>query len=169
MALKGRARGWEAEQRHDRQRDNRVNAACLITRPAPTRWPFRPHHRPRLGLQLKFNVRSVATRRTLLSSPHVPRHLSVTESVVLPPSEREYLMPDAPLTNKLSPSQVAHPRCPACEARMDILRIVPGRPGFEHRTLRCSKCGVIYEAQAPADPIDAEALGWLRSGLNPPQ
>ncbi len=78
-------------------------------------------------------------------------------------------MPDAQLTNKLSPSQVVRPRCPACDASMEVLRIVPGRPGFEHRTLRCTKCRVIYEAQAPADPIYPEALGWIRSGLQPPK
>lgn len=78
-------------------------------------------------------------------------------------------MPDAQLTNKLSPSQVVRPRCPVCEACMDVLSVVPGRPGFEHRTLRCTKCGVIYEAQAPIDPIYPEALGWLHSGLKPPE
>jgi hypothetical protein len=70
-------------------------------------------------------------------------------------------VPDAQLTNTLSPRQAVRPRCLACEARMDILRAVPGRPGFEHRTLRCTKCGLIYEAQAPVDPIDSP--GWLHS------
>jgi tRNA(Ile2) C34 agmatinyltransferase TiaS len=78
-------------------------------------------------------------------------------------------MPDAQLTNKLSPRETVRPRCPMCEASMDVLRIVPGRPGLEHRTLRCTKCGTIFEAQTPADPIDANALGWLHSGLYPPQ
>jgi hypothetical protein len=78
-------------------------------------------------------------------------------------------VPDAQLTNTLSPSEVVRPRCPACEACMDVLRIVPGRPGFEHRTLRCTRCGVIYEAQAPIDPICPNALDWLRSGLQPPK
>ena len=35
-----------------------------------------------------------------------------------------------------------------CEARMDVLRVVAGRVGFEHRTLRCTKCSLICEAQA---------------------
>lgn len=78
-------------------------------------------------------------------------------------------MPDAQLTNKLSPRQAVRPRCPMCDAHMDTLRVVSGRPGFEHRTLRCSKCGLIYEAQAPADPIDSSALRWLSSELKPPR
>jgi tRNA(Ile2) C34 agmatinyltransferase TiaS len=78
-------------------------------------------------------------------------------------------MPDAQLTNKLSPRQIVRPRCPACEAAMETLHVAPGRPGFEHWTLRCTKCGVIYEAQAPVDPIDSEAVGWLGSELKPPE
>jgi tRNA(Ile2) C34 agmatinyltransferase TiaS len=77
-------------------------------------------------------------------------------------------MPDAHLTNKLAPREIVRPRCPACDARMETLGIASGRPGFECRTLRCSKCGLIYEAQAPADPIDSNALRWLNSELKPP-
>jgi len=78
-------------------------------------------------------------------------------------------MPDAQLTNQLSPRDIVRPRCPMCYARMETVCVVPGRPGFEHRTLRCSKCRLIYEAQAPADPIDADALRWINSELKPPQ
>jgi tRNA(Ile2) C34 agmatinyltransferase TiaS len=78
-------------------------------------------------------------------------------------------MPDAQLTNKLSPRETVSPRCPACKARMDVLHVVRGRPGFVHRTLRCTKCGAIFEAQAPLDPITSEALGWLNSELKPPK
>jgi uncharacterized Zn finger protein len=78
-------------------------------------------------------------------------------------------MPDAQLANKLSPREIVRPRCPACDAHMETLRIASGRPGFEHRTLRCSTCGLVYEVQAPADPIDANALRWLNSELKPPQ
>jgi len=78
-------------------------------------------------------------------------------------------MPEVQLTNKLSPRETMQPRCPICEAKMDVLRVVPGRPGFEHRTLKCAKCRTIHEAQVPADPINPETMGWLHSGLNPPQ
>lgn len=67
-------------------------------------------------------------------------------------------MSDALLANRLSPRETVWPRCPMCAASLEVLRIVPGRPGFEHRTLRCPTCGTIYEAQAPSDPTDSNAL-----------
>ena len=76
-------------------------------------------------------------------------------------------MPDVQLTNELSPRDMMRSHCPMCEAKMEVLHVVPGRPGFEHRTLRCTTCGTIYEAQASADPINSEATGWLHIGLNP--
>ena len=78
-------------------------------------------------------------------------------------------MPDAQLANQLSPREIVCPRCPMCGAHMETLRVIAGRPGFEHRTLRCLKCRLIYEAQAPVDPIDSDALRWIGSELTPPQ
>jgi hypothetical protein len=53
---------------------------------------------------------------------------------------------------------------------MAIQRIVPGREGFEHWTLRCTKCGTIREAQVNADPMKSEALGgWFDGELKPPE
>ncbi len=78
-------------------------------------------------------------------------------------------MPDAQLTNSHSPRQAVRPRCPVCEARMDVLRVVPGRTGYEHRTLRCTRCSLVCEAQAPSDPIDSAAQGWIHSELQPPR
>jgi hypothetical protein len=65
-------------------------------------------------------------------------------------------MTDAQLTDKPS-SRETLPRCPMCQARMKVLRVVPGRPGFEHWTLRCRTCGLVNEAQTSADPINSEA------------
>jgi len=78
-------------------------------------------------------------------------------------------MPDAQLTNKLPPRQLVRPRCPMCQAHMEVLQVASGRPGFEHWTLRCKKCGLIHEAQAAADPINSEALGWFDGELKPPR
>jgi hypothetical protein len=78
-------------------------------------------------------------------------------------------MPDGQLANKLSPREIVRPQCPVCEARMELLRVVPGRLGFEYRTLRCVECRVIYEAQASSDPINSDALGWLAGELTPPR
>jgi tRNA(Ile2) C34 agmatinyltransferase TiaS len=60
-------------------------------------------------------------------------------------------MPHSQFSSKLSSSrETVQPLCPKCQARMKRLRAVPGRPGFEHWTLRCAKCGLIHEAQVPA-------------------
>jgi uncharacterized Zn finger protein len=53
------------------------------------------------------------------------------------------------------PFAAQRPRCPRCQARSTIQRAVPARPGFEHRTLRCMKCGHIHEAQVQLVPHDA--------------
>ena len=78
-------------------------------------------------------------------------------------------MPDAQLIDRLSPRQTQRPRCPQCQSRMIIQSVAPGRPGFEHWTLRCTKCGLIHGAQVPADPLKSEALGWLDGDLKPPK
>ena len=65
-------------------------------------------------------------------------------------------MLDPQLTNEPSPRETLS-RCPMCQARVKVLRVVPGRPGFEHWTLRCWTCGLVHEAQTSVDPIKAEA------------
>jgi hypothetical protein len=67
-------------------------------------------------------------------------------------------MSDAQLANKLSPPEIVGPRCPVCEVPMETMRVVSGRPGLEHRTLRCPSCRLICELQAPADLVDSHAL-----------
>ncbi len=37
------------------------------------------------------------------------------------------------------------PDCPLCSTRMVVQRIIPGRLGLEHWTLRCTKCGHIHQ------------------------
>jgi len=64
---------------------------------------------------------------------------------------------------------VARPRCPKCEAPARVQRSTPGRSGFEHWTLRCTKCGHLHEAQVHADPVKSEAAGWLSSHLHSPE
>lgn len=68
----------------------------------------------------------------------------------------------------LAPRAVARPRCPLCPARALVQRSAAGRSGFEHRTLGCTKCGDIHEAQFQADPMTSEATGWLSSELRAP-
>jgi hypothetical protein len=41
--------------------------------------------------------------------------------------------------------------------------------GFEYWTLRCIRCGLIYEAQVAADPMKSDAVGREHSHLRGPQ
>jgi transcription elongation factor Elf1 len=76
-------------------------------------------------------------------------------------------VPD-PQTPTLSTRATAGP-CPRCESRMAVQCIAAARTGFEYWTLRCTKCGLIHEAQVSADPMKSEAVGWARSDLRAPQ
>ena len=50
-------------------------------------------------------------------------------------------------SSTLTPRAVAHPRCPRCQTPSLVQRATAGRPGFEHWTLKCIRCGHIHEAQ----------------------
>ncbi len=67
------------------------------------------------------------------------------------------------------PRAIHRPHCPRCHARMVAQRIVPSRSGFEHWTLRCTKCGNVHQAQVAIDPMKSDAMGWLDSELVPPK
>jgi transcription elongation factor Elf1 len=69
----------------------------------------------------------------------------------------------------LPPRVAQRPRCPRCQARMAVQRIIPARSGFEHWTLRCTNCGNIHQAQVHTDPMKSDAQGWLDSELLPPK
>ena len=72
------------------------------------------------------------------------------------------------LPSTLTPRAVSRPRCPQCQAPALVQRATAGRSGFEHWTLRCTKCGHIHEAQVRSDPMTREAAGWLSSELRAP-
>jgi uncharacterized Zn finger protein len=74
-------------------------------------------------------------------------------------------MSDAQLNYKHSARETQRHCCPMCRAHMEVLRVVTGRPGFEHRTLRCTKCGLVHEAQAAADPINSESARSTKLAL----
>jgi rubredoxin len=44
-------------------------------------------------------------------------------------------------------------RCPRCRAGPTVQSAIELRPGVEYLTLRCSSCGVVYDAQVPSDQI----------------
>jgi hypothetical protein len=77
-------------------------------------------------------------------------------------------MPD-PQTSTLSPRAAERPRCLKCQSRMEVQRITAARSGFEHWTLRCTRCGRIREAQVPTDPMNTGAPGWLDGELKSPE
>ena len=60
------------------------------------------------------------------------------------------------------------PPRPARVVPMAVQRVISARSGFEHWTLRCTKCGHIDEAQVHVDPMNSYALGWLRGELGQP-
>jgi hypothetical protein len=64
--------------------------------------------------------------------------------------------------------RATRPRCLQCQAPALIQRSTPGRTGFEHWTLRCTKCGRISETQIQTDPMKSEASGWLSGDLHAP-
>ena len=47
-----------------------------------------------------------------------------------------------------------------------VQNVVPIRAGFEYLTLRCTSCGLVYDAQA--EYSGSKARGWINSELVPP-
>ena len=68
----------------------------------------------------------------------------------------------------LSLRRTTHRRCFVCQSSMEVQRLDEARMGFEHWTLRCTRCGRIEQAQVNTDPLKSEALGWTEGELRPP-
>jgi transcription elongation factor Elf1 len=69
----------------------------------------------------------------------------------------------------LSPCAAARPRCPKCQSDTEVRYVAAARTGFQHWTLRCTRCGLIHEAQVGAGPMKSDAAGWEHSDLQLPQ
>jgi catechol 2,3-dioxygenase-like lactoylglutathione lyase family enzyme len=52
-------------------------------------------------------------------------------------------------------------RCPKCQARMTLARILPGPSGFELRTFDCSSCDHVEKIAIASDPTKSGDVGWL--------
>jgi uncharacterized Zn finger protein len=67
-------------------------------------------------------------------------------------------MSDDPMSRapEPSPRTTQRPRCLRCQASPTVQRIVQGRPGFEYWTLRCTKCGSVYDTQVHIEPMRSE-------------
>ena len=75
-----------------------------------------------------------------------------------------------PLEPAASRSPLGRPHCPKCRARPTIQNVIQIRSGFDYLTLRCTSCGLVYDAQVtqvPSDPLQSEARGWINSKLMP--
>jgi transposase-like protein len=68
-----------------------------------------------------------------------------------------------------SPRAAARPRCPKCQSQTEVRYIAAARTGFQRWTLRCTRCGLIHEAQVGADPMKSDAAGRQHGGLPAPQ
>jgi hypothetical protein len=42
-------------------------------------------------------------------------------------------------------------RCPRCRSRPTVQSAIELRPGVEYLTLRCTSCGLVYDAQVPSE------------------
>jgi len=74
--------------------------------------------------------------------------------------------PSEPVASTAPPGR---PHCPKCRARPIIQSVVQIRFGFEYLTLRCTSCGLVYDAQVHTDPLRSDARGWIESELVPPK
>ena len=98
----------------------------------------------------------------MITGPVTASH-PVTESVVLPPQVRDYIMPS--LAVLFDPSRVAiqpHP-CPRCLGPMVLTQIKPSRIGYEVRTFQGIKCHHVDKVVTAT-----EAMKWMSSGLQAP-
>jgi uncharacterized Zn finger protein len=55
-----------------------------------------------------------------------------------------HLMPETETKPAHSPSATVLSNCPECNARLAVMRVIPGRAGSEYWTMRCTRCGGIH-------------------------
>jgi hypothetical protein len=75
------------------------------------------------------------------------------------------------LSHKPVPSLwvIERPRCPNCETRMMLARIVPGPSGFDLRTFECGICEHVLNETIAPDPMKSSLSGWLDGELRAPK
>jgi hypothetical protein len=64
---------------------------------------------------------------------------------------------------------IERPRCPKCEHRMSLARIMPGPEGYDLRNFECDKCDHVITVTVATDPMKSEATGWLAGELKLPK
>ena len=66
-------------------------------------------------------------------------------------------------------SAFGQPRCTRCHGRSAVLHIVKGRLGYQHWTLRCRSCSLVYETQMASDPMKSDVQRWIDGELITPK
>jgi len=95
-------------------------------------------------------------------APLMASHL-VTESVVLQPDVRDYIMPSfAVLFDRSRVAIQPHP-CPICLGPMVLSQIKPSRIGYESRTFQGVHCDHVDKVVTAT-----ESMKWISSGLRAP-
>ena len=60
-------------------------------------------------------------------------------------------------------------RCDRCCSVTTVQRITPSRPGYEHWTLRCTRCGHVQQMQVVSSLSQSEPLDWFDSNFSSPK
>jgi hypothetical protein len=60
---------------------------------------------------------------------------------------------------------IERPRCPRCQHRMMLARIMPGPEGFDLRNFECDKCDNVVTLKIATDPMNSDVTGWLDGEL----
>jgi hypothetical protein len=63
---------------------------------------------------------------------------------------------------------IERPRCPSCQNRMNLARIMPGPKGYDLRKFECGKCDHVITVTVATDPMKSDSLGWLAGELRHP-
>jgi hypothetical protein len=68
-------------------------------------------------------------------------------------------------TGSSPPHALTSFRCSRCQGSTMVQRITPSGTGFEHWTMRCTRCGDIYQMQVVSKPPQSDAVDWFDSDL----
>jgi hypothetical protein len=60
---------------------------------------------------------------------------------------------------------IERPRCPKCQNRMLLARIMPGPKGYDLRNFECDKCDQVVTRTVATDPMKSDVTGWLNGEL----
>ena len=77
-------------------------------------------------------------------------------------------MPQVRFSSSPSPTAIERQRCSHCTSRMKLVRIGPGRVGFEHRQFECPKCNSVQNEVVANDPMKSAYVGWFAGELRAP-